>query len=544
MKTVFQNGRIFVGSSILSDDKATFQNSMVIEDGRVQYVGPYLSHQISLTKDSGSNVVDLQNQLVIPGFIDAHVHILHFGLSLHKVDLRRCQSLEEIRLSIKQYAGSHPSVPRILCKSWRYASTDGKGLASMIDDLDERPILIEASDLHSTWCNTAALEEMQVNPLPNPPGGTIHRDEAGRPSGLLSEAAHFDIVWPFIAQVTTREEKIKALESALTAYTSAGYTGLVDMAMDEDTWGVLQEVHKSQQLPLNIAVHWLVPYTDDRNSMFRYVDRAITLNQEFNVDSSPRCYVAGIKLIGDGVIDGCTAALHQPYSSTGSNVDPIWPQEAMLAVVQRADAAGLQCAIHAIGDRTATQAIDVLASVANPGRRHRIEHLELTTIEDAKRLGALGITASVQPVHLDPAGFTAWPGLLGPHRCERAFAYKEFREGGAPLAFGTDAPTARYLPLPNLYNATTRRSARQPESTATVNEKYGLSLVAAVTAASSGAAYSCRADHWTGQLKPGYAANFVVLETDWNPQTLLQSRVCQTWFEGKKVFDAAEPISA
>lgn len=542
MKTIFQNGRIFIGPSVSSDATTTFHSSMVIEDDHIQYVGSELSEQSKQAKYSGASIIDLQNRIVVPSFIDAYVHILHFGLSLEKVDLKQCQSLEEIRLTIKQYATSHPEAPRILCKSWRYSSTDGVALASMIDDLDERPILIEASDLHSTWCNTSALKELQVDPLPNPPGGTIHRDEAGRPSGLLAEAAHFDLVWPFIARVTSRGEKLKALQSAMTAYTSAGYTGLVDMAMDEDTWDVLREFYTNQKPSIHIAAHWLIPYTDDHDAMFRYVERAIVLNQEFNINSSRTCYIAGIKLIGDGVIDGCTAALHQPYSSTGSNVDPIWPQEAMLAVVQRADAAGLQCAIHAIGDRTVTQAIDVLARVANPSGRHRIEHLELTTVEDARRLGALGITASVQPVHLDPAGFASWPRLLGQHRCKRAFAYKEFLEGGAPLAFGTDAPTARHLPLPNLYNATTRRSAHQPESTAAVNEQYGISLATAVIAASTGAAYSCRADHWTGQLKPGYAANFVVIETDWDPASLLQSRVCQTWFDGKKVFDAVEPV--
>jgi predicted amidohydrolase YtcJ len=540
MKTIFKNGRIFVRPGSALGGQATFHSSMVTENDLVQYVGSESSEHISRAEESGVRVVDLENRIVVPGFIDAHVHILHFGLSLQKVDLKHCQSLEEIRQTIKQYAKLHPNVPRILCKSWTYASTAGLALANMIDDLDERPIFIEASDLHSTWCNTAALNEMQVDPLPNPPGGRIQRDEVGRPSGRLAEAAHFNIVWPFIARVTSREEKLNALQSAINAYTSAGYTGLVDMAMDEDTWDVLREFQTKQKPPLHIAAHWLISHAEDHNTIFRHVDRAITLNREFNVNSSPTFYIAGIKLIGDGVIDGCTAALHQPYSSTGGNTDPIWPEEAMLAAVQRADAAGLQCAIHAIGDRTVTQAIDVLAKVANPIRRHRIEHLELTTVEDAKRLGVLGITASVQPVHLDPAGFTAWPGLLGPHRCGRAFAYKEFLDGGATLAFGTDAPTAKHLPLPNLYNAITRRSAREPDSEAMVNEHYALSLAEAVTAATFGAAYSCRADHWTGHIKAGYNANFVVLDTDWDAASLLQSGVCQTWFNGTKVFDISD----
>jgi predicted amidohydrolase YtcJ len=207
-------------------------------------------------------------------------------------------------------------------------------------------------------------------------------------------------------------------------------------------------------------------------------------------------------------------------------------------VVQRADSAGLQCAIHAIGDKAIRQAINVLSEVGTPGRRHRIEHLELSTTEDAKRLGQLGITASIQPVHSDPTLFKAWPSLVGPHRCKRAFAYKDFLDGGAPIAIGTDAPTARHLPFPNLYNATTRRSALEPESTDTVNPHFGITLAQAATAATTGAAYARFADSWTGSLKEGMKADFLVVDMQWNPETLLEAKVSQTWYLGKKIYDS------
>jgi len=236
-------------------------------------------------------------------------------------------------------------------------------------------------------------------------------------------------------------------------------------------------------------------------------------------------------------VDGCTAALLQPYSGKSDPVEPIWPADMLQEVVQRADAAGLQCAIHAIGDKAIHQAINVLSNVGTPGRRHRIEHLELTTSEDAKRLGQLGITASVQPVHSDPTLFKAWPSLVGPERCKRAFAYKEFLDGGAPLAIGTDAPTAPHFPLPNLYNATTRRSALEPETTNTVNAHFGLTLAEAATAATTGAAYARFAESWTGSLKRGLSADFLVVDIQWTPEKLLQGKVCETWYQGRKVFD-------
>lgn len=115
--------------------------------------------------------------------------------------------------------------------------TDGQALASMLDDLDPRPIFIDSKDLHSAWCNTAALRELGVADTPDPAGGVIHRGEDGQPSGLLSEAAAVNIVWPHVARVATAEEKMEFVRSAVRAYNAAGYTGVVEMATDENVWG-------------------------------------------------------------------------------------------------------------------------------------------------------------------------------------------------------------------------------------------------------------------------------------------------------------------
>lgn len=530
MTSIFRNGRIFVPASSSPSNGNEFAECMITENGRISYVGP----ETKVPADA--KVIDLNNRVVIPGFIDAHVHILHFGQSLRKVNLIECKSLEQIRETIKSYAQANPSEPRILCRGWNQASTNGVALASMLDDLDARPIYIDAFDLHSTWCNLAALKEMGAYNSPDIPGGTIHRDENGKPSGLLDESAVFNLAWPYLDSTFSTEDKLSALDTAVAAYTAAGYTGLVDMAMDESTWEILNLYRRDKQIPFHIGAHWLVPFTEDQQANLRYVDRAIELRKQF---TDPEFCILGIKLICDGVVDGCTAALHQPYAGKSDPVDPIWPPDMLQEAVQYADKAGLQCAIHAIGDLAVHQAINVLSQIGTPGRRHRIEHLEMTTSEDAKRLGQLGITASVQPVHSDPALFRAWPGLVGSDRCKRAFAYKEFLDGGAPLAFGTDAPTARHLPFPNLYNATTRRSALESDTVDTVNSHFGISLAEAATAATTGAAYARFADSWTGSLKEGLNADFLVVDMQWTPERLLEAKVCQTWYRGKKVYDSS-----
>ena len=539
--TIFTNARIFTPTATNPDNP--FQDAMITNGSQIQYIGSQTDRAILDAKEAGARENNLNNHIVVPGFIDSHMHILDFALSQQKVNLLPCKSLDDIRSAIKRYAEAHPDAERIVCKSWMQASTGGVALATMLDGIEpaERPVYIQAMDFHSSWCNTAALQEMGAaghDMKRDPPGGEILRGEDGKPSGLFSENAHFAIVVPFLMSVISIEDKLAALENALAAYTAAGYTGMIDMAMDEEQWVVLQAFRQRHggELPFHIAAHWLVPYLEDQEEVFKYVGRAASLQQEFHPSTSPNFCIAGIKLISDGVVDGCTAALSQPYTSTAAAVYPIWPAERQQAVVQRADAAGLQIAIHAIGDQAVNQSINCLSQV-KPGRRHRIEHLELTSPEDAKRLGQLGITASVQPVHSDPVLFRAWPSLIGKHRCGRAFAYREFLEGGAAVALGTDAPTAAHFALPNLYNGTTRKSAIEPESDETVNTHFGLPLVDAVTAATTGSAYSRFADSWTGSLKPGLSADFVVLDMDWKAEGSLTAQVNQTWFRGRKTFD-------
>lgn len=183
MTTVFTNGRVFRPD----DTGDQFATAIVISDQQIKYVGDELDEDV-LQAQKSANTVDLKGKLVLPGFIDAHVHILSFGLSLQKLDLLFCKSLDDIRNKIREYATANPHEPRILCRGWTQSTTEGHTFATELDDLDPRPIFIEALDLHSTWCNTAALDELQLGPE-DPPGGTIHRYPDGRPSGLLDEAA-------------------------------------------------------------------------------------------------------------------------------------------------------------------------------------------------------------------------------------------------------------------------------------------------------------------------------------------------------------------
>lgn len=516
---------------------------MVINNGLIEYIGNDPGLRIPEPKHErpASHEIDLKGRAVFPSFVDGHMHILPFGSSLARIGLDNCKNIDEIRNTIARGARDMPNAARILCRGWRQASTNRKALASMIDDIDPRPIFIDADDLHSVWCNSAALKEMGVNhDTPDPPGGIIYRDENGDPSGLIAEAAVFTMVVPYLVSVMTREEKLNCILTAIKEYHASGYTGVVEMAMDADVWELLEHLHKNGQLNLRVAAHWLInPLNNDAQNLAQ-VQEVIDLHAKYNLETSPDFRITGIKLICDGVVDSCTAAVSKPYlvSPYGSG-EQLWKRPFVDKVMAMADAAHLQVALHAIGDAAIHMAINALETLGTSGRRHRIEHLELTRPEDAKRLGKLGITASIQPVHSDPSILGAWPELIGEERCGWAFPHHTYHEHGAQLAIGTDSPTAPHQPFPNLYVANTRTSARDLNNQNKINQRPPLDLYLAWSAATWGSAYSCFAENMIGSLEVGKKADFIVvdgLSQVLDAKSLLRAGIVETWMEGRPVY--------
>ncbi|KAH6693408.1 amidohydrolase family protein [Plectosphaerella plurivora] len=532
------NGRILTRTHALLHDEPTFADSMLVRDGVIVAVGTQseVAAQASSSDNSTVETRDLAQKTILPGFVDGHVHLLLLGQSLRKVSVGHCKTLDDILETLKAYATANPDVPRILAKDWMHSMTPDGATAAMLDAVDSRPIFVDTKDLHSTWCNTAGLDEMGIADMPDPAGGIIHRDEQGRPSGVLSEGAVLSIVWPHQAQVSPIEERQAAMLAAIETYNESGYTGLIEMAMDGPAWEAVVALRASRpDLPMRIAAYWLIKPSDTPEQRLAQVQKAVELHAELNASTSPDLRIAGIKVVCDGIIDACTAYLSEPYAPAASP-PPIWSREDLVPVVQAAEAAGLQIALHAIGDAAIKMAVDVLEAHTTPGRRHRIEHIELSSPEDARRLGELGLTASIQPVHADPAILRAWPRLIGSERCKRAFAYREFADAGALMALGSDSPTAPWAPLRNIYVATTRRSAREPDSDEVVNENFRLGVCEAVVAGTRGAAASVFADERTGSLEAGKVADFLVVDMDWTTEGLLKGEILETYFGGRQVF--------
>ncbi|MCU1401637.1 MAG: putative hydrolase, partial [Acidimicrobiales bacterium] len=458
--------------------------------------------------------------------------------------------LAAIRATHAGWAAANPDAPRNVGVGWLYsAMTDGLQTRQMLDVIDDdRPIYAEAADLHSCWLNTAALAELGIDAdTPDPIGGRIVRDPVtGEATGHLLENASVNMVWPLLADVD-QATKDAHLAAAVAAYNASGVTTAVDMAMEGDMLTTMQRADAGGTLTVRVIGHWLIHRTGNPATELGQVAKVVRLVERLAEDPSTNLRIAGIKIIADGTIDGCTAGMINPYAN-GSNCDPIWDRESLDAVVAAADAAGLQVAIHAIGDQTVRNAIDALEHAAarngdpaeTRARRHRIEHLEYVDADDVGRLAGLGITASMQPVHIDPAIFSNWAAMLGDERADRGFAWREFLDAGTTLAFGTDTPTAPHFPLHNMYIAATRKSPGDP-TLAPHRPDNALPLEEAIIHATRDAAWASGAEESLGMLRVGSYADLIVLDIDpfvAEPESLLTARVVRTISGGRTVHSA------
>lgn len=541
MSRRYVNGRVFTADP---DPAATWAEAFVIAGETISYVGR------DDDAPEADTTVDLEGRLVLPGFTDAHTHLLMTGASLGQVHLTDAKTLEQIQALLGDARAAAPEAKVLRGRGWLFDSVPGGApTAAMIDAVvPDIPVYLDANDYHSCWVNTAALAELGITgDTPDPLGGRIARGDDGEPTGMLFETAATQYAWAHRDATTTDADRDEDVERVLEAYLASGVTGVVDMAFDEFGLAAFERARQRRggELPIRVAAHWIVHNEGDDDANLAQVARAAELAA---MPANPWLRIVGIKLVLDGVIDACTAAMRRPYAD-GSNADPIWPLEQLAPVVAAADAAGLQVAQHAIGDLASEIALDAIEhAVSSNGERprlHRIEHLEYAAPGTAQRMARLGVTASMQPVHADPAIFANWAEMLGDERVERAFPWPEYEDAGALLAFSTDAPTAPHDALANMYVATTRASALD-RTVPAKHPQFALTLDRSIAHATRDAAASVGDGEWRGRIAPGFAADVIVLDSDpfaAGASRLLDARVVETIVAGRTQYSARQPAT-
>lgn len=559
MTTIYRNALVFTADDPADQPSAPARGqgaaperpeAFSVSEGVFQAVGTL--DQVRAATASGEDVtqeVDLGGAFVAPGFIDSHTHLTSLGESLTKAQLRECSSLEEIQQALVAHHAQDPDAPRVLGIGWLYdAVGEERPTAAMLDAvLPDVPVFLDANDLHSAWVNTAALQELGItDETPDPVGGSIARDEDGHATGMLYETACTQYAWGHLAEVVTDQDRLGFLDRAFAAYLATGVTGATDMSMNQvqiDTLRAL--IARDGKLPFPLTAHWLLEPTGDRRADLAGIEEVVRVRDELAADPAvaPWLRISGVKFIMDGVIDACTAPMRWPYAD-GSNALPIWSRQDFLPMAAAADAAGLQLAMHAIGDQTSRLALDAIEYChevnGHGGPRHRIEHLESVAPETAERMARLSVTASMQPVHCDPAVLQNWMDVLGDSRAQTGFPWQQFREAGVEMTLGTDAPTAPHEALANLYIALTGGSAIAPELDPYHPER-AFTPAQALTALTAGG--SDAGGIGAGRIRAGLPADFIVVSVDplnVDPVELLGASVTATYVAGELVHGTME----
>jgi predicted amidohydrolase YtcJ len=521
---VLRGGRVWAGKGL---PPAT---ALAVRDGRVVAVGG--DAEIAEWTSGSTKVIDLAGRLAVPGFNDAHVHFLSGGFGLLSVDLRGARDEAEVARLLGAHARTLPRGTWILEGNWDHEAWPSKALPTRraIDAATpEHPVFVQRLDGHMSLANSLALRLAGVTrETADPPGGTIVRDAAGEPTGVLKDNAA-DLVTRVIPE-PSREMNLRAARAALAEAARVGVTTIQDNS-SVDALPTYRELRARGELTARMHV-------------WRYASAMPALMQA-GIGSGlgdEWIRLGALKILSDGSMGSGTAAFFEPYAddpkTSGLLLHPVPELERTIA---EADAAGFQLAVHAIGDRANSLVLDAFEKAARANgprdRRFRIEHAQVVRKQDLARYKALGVIASIQPSHcIDDMRWAE--KRIGRARARDAYNFRSFTAAGIPVAFGTDWFVEPLDPRLGLYAAVTRElPAGGPPGGWFPEEK--ISLEEALDLYTRGSAYAEFAEAEKGTLERGRLADVVVFARDLfavEPRAILTTPVDLTIVGGRIVF--------
>lgn len=481
--------------------------------------------------------IDLQGRCLMPGFTDAHIHFVTWGSHLSKLDVGAARSADDVAQAIAARLAAQPLTPQSQAEilevvNWMPNLWANPTLPTSPAWLDavapDRPVVLRSRCLHLAWLNSAAMQVAGLEAtMADPPGGRLERNEHGQLTGLLLETA------TKIARDLLPDNSFECRRQSLTAARREGFklgiTGIHSLETLDD-FVVFQEAIRDD-IPIPRVLFYF-PYLA--------LDDLCDLKVQ-SARSAGFLTIGGIKIFSDGSLGGRTAWMHAPYEGEPGNFGiPIHEVPALRALISRASAAGLACAVHAIGDAAITAVLDAFEAAPRPTGaplRHRIEHLQTVRRSDLARCAHLGVAASVQATHLMDDWAPALR-LLGTERASMTYAFRQARDAGITLMLGSDAPVAYPSVAASLYAAVNRQDlADQPAGGWFAAER--LTVAEALEAHTAIPAQFAGDGHQRGVITPGALADLVVLEA--NPllvpsAQLKHLRVLATILEGRTVY--------
>ncbi|GAB7014382.1 amidohydrolase [Halolamina salina] len=506
--TVFLDGEIHT----LTDPDETYE-AVAVRDGEIVRLGS--SYDVEFLAGTDTDVIDLDGRVLLPGFIDAHTHLTTVGKYLVHADLSAADDLDEAVSRLRERAAEtdHPEDPEWVLGYGYDESTWPEDRYLDREDLDavseERPVVAFREDLHVASVNSVALDRYEDEMAEE----NVHYDDA-EPTGVLVEDA-VNVISEAVAP--DAEETGRLVAAAQARANELGVTGVHDMVRGSYAPEVYRDMDLADELSLRVRINYWSDHLD------ALIETGLRTNH-----GSEMVRVGGVKSFTDGSFGGRTAKLSEPYHDDTDEygswvVDP----EELNEIVQKADEAGFQLTVHAIGDEAIDETLDAFEATDDPGgMRHRVEHVELASEEAIERFGEMGVVASVQPNFLKWAKEGGlYESRLGARRAETN-RYALLDGAGAPIAFGSDCMPMD--PLLGVHHAVN-----------TEVDAQRLAVTEALRAYTLGAAYAGFDEGRLGTVETGKLADFTVLErSPWEHETEIDEiDVAMTVVDGEVVYD-------
>lgn len=495
--------------------------------GRILAVGS--AAEIAALADPATRVIDAGGRSLLPGFVESHMHLLLGGSELMQLHLHGVHGLDKLKAAVEGYRARHPDLPLIMAQGAEWGMLGHEMTRHDLDKVcPDLPLALWALDHHTVWANTVALDRAGIlHGAQTQPGHIIVMGADGTATGELREFGAYERViglggaGRIHASIATGEEPvpeptaedraadIEILAAGLAHCAAHGITTIINMDGNRYQLSLLDEMRRSGRLTARVKV----PFHFKPHMELSALDRAEAMSREFNDEWLSSGFV---KMFIDGVLDSHTALMVNDYPNTpGDRGQPLFDLARFNQICAEIDRRHLQIAVHSIGDGAVRATLDGYEAGRKANgtwdSRHRVEHIEVIHRDDIPRFAQLGVTASVQPSH--PPGvmeFPAEPTLtqhIGSDRWCDAYLWKTLVEAGAPIAFASDWPVTDISVMRSLQASQTR----SPYHGAT-DER--LSLMDSLYAYTAGGAWAAHMEDLIGKLKPGMAADFVLIDGD------------------------------